>query len=162
MEIALVLRWLHVMGATVLIGTGAGIAFFMLISNRTNNAHLIAHTASIVVLADTVFTLSAVIVQPITGVLLALEIGWSLSEGWIVLSLFLYVLIGLFWLPVVWIQIQMRNLARQAAKADAPLPPRYHRLYRIWFLCGLPAFAMIVTIVWLMVSRPQIALPFLS
>ncbi|MBL4811468.1 MAG: DUF2269 domain-containing protein, partial [Rhodobacteraceae bacterium] len=144
METVLILRWLHVMGATVLIGTGAGIAFFMFISNRSNDAKLIAHTASIVVLADTVFTLSAVIIQPITGTLLALEVGWALSEGWIALSLILYLLIGLFWLPVVWIQLQMRNLARQAAVANAPLPARYHRLYRVWFLCGIPAFAMIM------------------
>ena len=87
MELVLVLRWLHVMGATVLIGTGVGIAFFMMISNRSKNAQLIAHTASTVVLADTVFTLSAVIVQPVTGILLAWETGWALSEGWIVLSL---------------------------------------------------------------------------
>jgi len=160
MEMVLILRWLHVMGATVLIGTGAGIAFFMLISNRTNNAQLIAHTASIVVLADTVFTLSAVILQPITGVLLALEMGWELSEGWIVLSVILYVLIGVFWLPVVWIQIQMRKLAYLAVRTDSPLPERYHRLYRIWFFCGIPAFLMIMAIVWLMVSRPAISVPF--
>lgn len=162
METVLALRWLHVMGATVLIGTGAGIAFFMLVSNRSNDAKLIAHTASIVVLADMVFTLSAAIVQPITGVLLALEVGWSLSEGWIVLSLLLYVLIGVFWLPVVWIQVQMRDLARAAADDEAALPARYHRLYRVWFLCGIPAFAMIMVIVWLMLARPAISLPYLG
>lgn len=156
----LFLRWTHVIGATVLLGTGAGIAFFMLMAHRTADAKIIAHTAGIVVVADTIFTASAAIIQPITGILLASATGWSLSEGWIVLSLLLYVFIGLFWLPVVWIQIQLRNMARQSASEGAPLPERYHRLFRIWFVCGFPAFAAILLLIALMLYRPAINLPF--
>ena len=100
------LRWAHVIGATVLLGTGAGSAFFMVMAHRTGDAKLIAHTAGIVVIADWIFTASAVVVQPITGTLLALEIGWPLTQGWVLWSLILYVFVGLFWLPVVWIQHQ--------------------------------------------------------
>ena len=158
MEWEIFLRWTHVIGATVLLGTGAGIAFFMVMAHRTKNAALVAHTASIVVVADWVFTASAVIVQPITGLLLMVEIGWPLSEGWIVLSLALYIFTGLFWLPVVWIQSQMRYLARAAAATDEPLPERYHRLYKIWFACGFPAFFAVLAIIWLMIDRPDITL----
>lgn len=154
------LRWAHVIGATVLLGTGAGIAFFMLMAHRTGDAKIIAHTAGVVVIADTLFTATAAIVQPITGILLANAMGWPLSEGWILLSLSLYVVIGLFWLPVVWIQIQLRNMARLSAVDGTPLPERYHRLYRIWFACGFPAFAAVLIIVWLMLYRPGITLPF--
>lgn len=157
MDWVLVLRWAHVIGATVLLGTGAGIAFFMVMAHRTREAALVAHTASVVVLADTVFTASAVVVQPVTGVLLARELGWSLSEGWIVASLALYVLTGVFWLPVVWIQIRLRDMARAAAEVGAALPERYFRLYRIWFACGFPAFFAVLTIVWLMLARPDLA-----
>ncbi|MBA1140580.1 DUF2269 family protein [Mesorhizobium neociceri] len=150
------LRWAHIIGATVLFGTGAGIAFFMLMAQRTGRAELVAHVAGTVVIADTIFTATAVIVQPITGVLLAQAVGWPLSEGWIVLSLLLYVVTGLFWLPVVWIQIRIRNLARQAASENAPLPPEEKCLFRIWFLCGFPAFAAVLAILWLMVTRPEI------
>jgi uncharacterized membrane protein len=152
------LRWLHIIGATVLFGTGAGIAFFMLMAQRTGRAELVAHVADTVVIADTIFTATAVIVQPITGVLLAQAVGWPLSEGWIVLSLLLYVVTGLFWLPVVWIQIRIRNLARQAVIENAPLPPEQKRLFRIWFACGFPAFAAVLGILWLMVPRPAIGL----
>ena len=152
------LRWLHVVGACVLLGTGAGIAFFMLMAHRTGQAALVAHTAGVVVVADTLFTATAAIVQPITGVLLALETGWPLSEGWIVLSLGLYVFTGVFWLPVVWIQLQMRDLARTAAEAEQALPEQYHRLFKIWFACGFPAFFAVMGIVWLMLVRPAIAL----
>ncbi len=152
-----VLTWLHVIGATVLLGTGAGIAFFMLMANRTNDAVLVAHTAGIVVIADWVFTATAAVAQPITGVLLALAIGWPLTEPWILLSMGLYVFVGCFWLPVVWIQRELRNIAREAVAAAAPLPDRYHRLYRIWFLCGFPAFFAVLLIFWLMITKPAFA-----
>ena len=150
------LRWAHIIGATVLLGTGAGIAFFMVMAHRTNDARLVAHTAGVVVRADWLFTATAVVAQPITGALLALEIGWPLTEGWILLSLALYVFVGCFWLPVVWMQHRMRDLAREAAGAGGSLPDRYHSLYRAWFLCGFPAFFGVLVIIWLMIARPAL------
>lgn len=152
------LRWAHVIGACVLLGTGAGIAFFMVVAHRTRDPRLIAHVAGTVVLADALFTLTAVVAQPVTGVLLAREIGWPLSQGWIAVSLLLYAITGLFWLPVVWIQLRLRDLAHEAARMRRDLPARYFALYRIWFACGFPAFASVLAIVWLMVARPAFAL----
>ena len=152
------LRLVHVVGATVLLGTGAGIAFFMVMAVRTRNPALIAHVAGTVVVADTLFTATAAVLQPVTGYLLVEAIGWSLWEGWIVLSLALYVLTGLFWLPVARIQMQLRDLARQAAADGGALPVEFDRLYRIWFACGFPAFAAVVAIVWLMLTKPDLAL----
>ncbi|MBO6639393.1 MAG: DUF2269 domain-containing protein [Roseitalea sp.] len=151
-----VLLFVHIIGACVLLGTGAGIAFFMVIANRSGEPALIAHTAGIVVLADTVFTASAVIVQPVTGVALAIHAGWPILEGWVLLSLALYVFVGAFWLPVVWIQWRMRQLAIAARDGGRPLPSAYHRLYRIWFACGFPAFAGVLAIVWLMITKPDV------
>jgi len=148
------LRWAHVIGATVLLGTGAGIAFFMVMAHRSKDVKIIAHTSHIVVVADWIFTASAVIVQPITGALLAREIGWPLLEGWVFWSLLLYVFVGLFWLPVVWIQHQMRSLARIALRDGTDLPQRYFRLFNTWFICGFPAFFGVLAIIWLMVSKP--------
>jgi uncharacterized membrane protein len=128
----------------------------MLMAHRTGEPALIAHTARIVVIADWVFTASAVVLQPITGALLAQALGWSWSEGWLVLSLVLYVLTGCFWLPVVWMQQRMRRLAAQAAREGAPLPSDYHHLYRAWFLCGFPAFLSVLAIIWLMLARPAL------
>lgn len=150
-----ILRFLHVMGAIVLLGTGAGIAFFMVVSNRSNDARLIAHVAGIVVLADTLFTATAAIFQPVTGYLLAREAGWPILQGWIAWSLLLYVFVGAFWLPVVWMQIRMRDLAVAARDTGAPLPEQYYRLFRWWFAFGFPAFAAMLTIVWLMLTKPS-------
>lgn len=151
-----ILRWLHIIGATVLFGTGAGIAFFMLMAQRSGRAEIVAHVAGTVVIADTIFTATAVVAQPITGVLLARAMGWPLSEGWIVLSVLLYIVTGLFWLPVVWIQVRIRDLARRAVREGAPLPDEERRLFRIWLACGFPAFGAVLAILWLMVTRPQI------
>ncbi|MGQ0659613.1 DUF2269 family protein [Sphingosinicella sp.] len=150
------LKFLHVVGAAVLLGTGAGIAFFMLMAHRTGEAAVIAATARIVVIADYLFTATAVVAQPITGILLAREVGYPLSEGWIVLSIILYLVTGAFWLPVVWMQAKMRDLAAEAAAAGAPLPAIYHRLFRLWFAFGFPAFAAVMAIFWLMISRPPL------
>ncbi|WP_420586400.1 DUF2269 family protein [Ruegeria sp.] len=154
MDPDLILRWFHVIGACVLLGTGAGIAFFMLIAHRTGDARFIAQTAGTVVLADMVFTATAVIAQPITGGLLAWRLGWPLTEAWLLASLILYAVAGAFWLPVVWIQMRMRALAQSAAEDGVPLPTAYHRLFRIWFACGFPAFAAVLAILWLMIARP--------
>jgi uncharacterized membrane protein len=150
-----ILLFLHTVGACVLLGTGAGIAFFMVVANRGGDPALIAHTAGIVVLADAVFTATAVIFQPITGYLLARTVGWSLTEGWILAALGLYALAGVFWLPVVWIQIRLRNLARAARDVQTPLPTAYRRLYRVWFACGFPAFFAVLAIIWLMIAKPE-------
>ncbi|WP_420403068.1 DUF2269 family protein [Nisaea sp.] len=151
-----ILRFIHVIGATVLLGTGAGIAFFMVVSNRSQDPRLIAHVAGIVVLADALFTATAVIFQPISGYLLAREVGWPILEGWVGWSLLLYIIVGAFWLPVVWMQIRMRDIAIAARDAGTALPAQYHRLYRWWFLFGFPAFGAVLAIVWLMLTRPSL------
>ncbi len=155
MDLYLVVKTLHVIGATVLFGTGAGIAFFMVMAHRTRRPELIAHVAGTVVVADALFTASAVVVQPITGAVLASMAGFPLLRGWIGLSLILYVITGLFWLPVVWIQLRLRDLARHAAAEGSALPDAYFRLYRLWFACGWPAFASVLGILWLMIAKPQ-------
>src|SRR5579872_1369105 len=130
------LKTLHVIGATVLFGTGMGIAFFMLMAHRTHNAALIAHILAIVVLADFVFTAAAVVMQPLTGAALAYWAGIPAFRGWLGVSLLLYLITGAFWLPVVWMQMRMRALARAAAHTRQPLPPAYFCLFRLWFAFG--------------------------
>jgi uncharacterized membrane protein len=150
------LKMVHVIGAAVLLGTGAGIAFFLLVAHLRGDPREIAGVARTVVLADFLFTASAVIIQPITGTWLAWSSGYSLHEGWIAASIGLYVVTGAFWLPVVWMQMRMRDLAVHAIKTDAKLPPEYYRLFRWWFAFGFPAFAAVLVIFWLMIARPPI------
>ena len=152
----LLLKYVHVIGAAVLFGTGAGIAFFMLMAHLTGKAATIAAVARIVVIADFVFTATAVVLQPLTGLALVWSVGYSLAEGWIVLSIILYLVTGAFWLPVVWMQMRMRVLAQRAAADGQPLPLAYHKLFWTWFAFGFPAFASVAGILWLMIARPVI------
>lgn len=148
------LLYLHVLGAMVLMGTGIGIAFFMAVANLGSDPARIAPVAAIVVLADTVFTAPAALLQPVTGTLLALDRGWPLTEPWLLAAVALYLVVGAFWLPVVWMQIRLRDMARTALAEGRPLPAAYHRLYRLWFACGIPAFAAMLAIIALMLTRP--------
>ena len=150
------LKYAHVLGAAVLLGTGAGIAFFMVVAHRTGDAAVIAAVARIVVIADFVFTATAVVVQPVTGAMLAYVVGYALWDGWLAASILLYLVTGAFWLPVVWMQMRLRDLAAEAARGRAPLPTQYHRLYRLWFAFGFPAFAAVLAIYWLMLFRPDL------
>jgi uncharacterized membrane protein len=119
------LKFVHIIGAAVLLGTGAGIAFFMLMAHLGGKPAVIAGVARIVVIADFLFTASAVVIQPITGVLLAREVGYSLFDAWIAWSIILYIVTGAFWLPVVWMQMQVRALSERAVAENTPLPARY-------------------------------------
>jgi uncharacterized membrane protein len=151
----LTLKLIHVLGSTVLFGTGLGIAYFMWMANRTGDPVAIANISRIVVIADALFIAAAVVVQPLTGWAMMLLSGFSLFHWWIKATLVLYVLVGLCWLPVVWIQIRMRDLAAAAARSGTPLPPRYHALYKIWFILGWPAFIGVIAIFALMLWKPH-------
>lgn len=158
MMLYFVLKYLHIVGAAVLLGTGAGIAFFMPAAHLGGKPSVIAGVARIVVIADFIFTATAVVVQPVTGSLLALHVGYSFWDGWIVWSMVLYVITGALWLPVVWMQMRLRDLASAAAADGSPLPDEYHRIFRLWFAFGIPAFVAVAAILWLMITKPQIAL----
>jgi uncharacterized membrane protein len=152
--IYLLLKYAHVLGAIVILGTGAGIAFYMLMAHRSGDSVFIARNAGVVVLADMLFTAAAIVAQPLTGWLLMRQDGFSLGDSWIAASLVLYAVAGAFWLPVVWMQIRMRDLAGAATASGAPLPPQYHRLFRLWFLFGFPGFGAVMAILWLMIAKP--------
>jgi len=149
-------KMIHILSGAVLFGTGAGIAFFMLRAHASRDAATVAGVARIVVLADFVFTATAVVVQPISGLILIVMQGYGLDEPWLMAAYGLYVITGLCWLPVVAIQLQLKRLAEQAAADGADLPPAYHRLYRLWFILGWPAFAAVLGIYWLMIAKPAI------
>ena len=151
----LLLKLVHVIGGAVLFGTGLGIAFFMVMAHRTGDPAAIAHTARIVVIADALFTATAVVVQPLTGWAMAVMVGYSTYHFWINATLVLYVFVGLCWLPVVWIQLRLRDLAAAAARDGTALPARYHSYFRLWFALGWPAFAGVLAIFVLMIWKPQ-------
>ena len=139
----------------MLFGTGLGIAFFMWMAHRTGDAGHIAHTARIVVIADAVFTATAVVVQPLTGVALAWMLRLLAVGVWIAVSLALYVLVGLCWLPVVWIQLRLRDLAAAAARDSRRCRRDITACSASGSALGWPAFVGVMAIFALMMWKPQ-------
>ncbi|MFO1469073.1 MAG: DUF2269 domain-containing protein [Steroidobacteraceae bacterium] len=154
MSLYAVLKTVHIVSSTVLFGAGIGTAFFKWIVDRSGNLAAIAVVAEKVVLADWLFTTPAILVQAITGVALALMLGYPMLKGWLLMAIGLYLLAGACWLPVVWLQMKMRDLARVSRDQVKPLDPQYWVYARIWFWLGVPAFTALVIVFWLMVAKP--------
>ena len=150
----LVVKWLHVLSSTLLFGTGIGSAFYMLFTSLSRDVRAIAVVSRYVVLADWLFTSTTVILQPLTGFYLIHLAGLPWTSRWIVWSIGLYLLAGACWLPVVWLQLKMRDMAAQAAATGVPLPARYWRYEKIWTALGFPAFIGLLVVYWLMVHKP--------
>jgi uncharacterized membrane protein len=148
----LAFKLLHIISSTVLFGTGIGTAFQMWMAHRSADTRAIATVAASVVRADFWFTTPAVIIQPLTGIILLRLAGYDPFAPWLVAAYVLYGVTGACWLPVVWIQMRLARLS--AAAGNGPLPDSYHRLFRLWFALGWPAFAAVLGIFWLMVEKP--------
>lgn len=156
MNLYLAIKWLHILSATVLFGTGLGIAFFKWMTDRSGDIRAIRIVSERTVYADWVFTTPAFVVQTISGLVLARLAGYPVLSGWVLYALVLYLFAGACWLPVVWLQIRMRDLARSADTGATGLPAQYWVYARIWFWLGVPAFAAFVGVFGLMVCKPVI------
>ena len=154
MSAYLLLKTLHILSSTLLFGLGAGSAYYALRAWRTGKVEVIAVTFKHLVFADWAFTATTAVFQPLSGIGLMHLAGWSLQQSWLQWTFGLYVLAGICWLPVVWLQIRMRALAQQAVEAGTPLPDLYWRYARWWEALGYPAFAAMVVVFYLMVAKP--------
>lgn len=155
MDLYSLVKTLHILSSTVLFGTGLGIAFFMFCSRHAKNIHEKYYATRFTVIADYLFTAPAVIIQPLSGLWLISHGGFDPMAFWLKATYALYMIAGVCWLPVVWIQIQLRHMAEQSAASGVDLPERYHRLFTIWFWLGWPAFISLLAIFYLMVAKPE-------
>lgn len=151
----LIVKWAHILSSTMLFGTGLGSAFYMFFASRTGDARAAAVVVRYVVIADFVFTTPTIILQPLTGFYLVRLAGFALDSAWIAWSIVLYLLAGACWLPVVWMQIRMRDMATEAARAGTELPPQYWSYLRAWVALGIVAFLSLVVVFYLMVAKPM-------
>jgi uncharacterized membrane protein len=149
----LVLKWLHILSSTVLFGTGIGSAFYLLLATLGRDARTVATVSAWVVVADWLFTTPTAILQPLTGWLMVRSVGMAWNQPWLVLSIGLYAFAIACWLPVVGIQLHLRDEARRNASAGERLSKRYWRLFTAWVVLGALAFVAFLGIFWLMVGK---------
>lgn len=147
-------KWLHILSSTFLFGTGIGSAFYLLFASVSRDVRAIAVVTRTVVLADWLFTTTTALLQPLTGFYLIRLAGFPVHSTWIRWSIILYVLALACWLPVVWIQIRMRAIARETVEKNVPLPMSYWRFFWTWVALGVPAFFAFVMVFYLMVAKP--------
>lgn len=152
----LTLKYIHIISATILFGTGIGSAFYMFMANLRGDIQGINFAVRHVVIADWIFTTPAVIIQFITGVWMAYLLDISLTEGWLFWALMLYVFVGFCWLPVVWLQIKMRDMVKIALENNSDLPSKYWIMNKWWVFLGSLAFPAVIVIFYLMVFKPNI------
>lgn len=153
MDSYLVLKLLHIISAVVVAGTGFGIAFFMFMASRSNDPRAIAVTARHVVLADRLFTAPAIALQLISGLLLMRILGYSFASPWFAAVIGLYALVAACWIPVLFIQRRMRNLAGELGANEA-VQHEFHDLMRKWTVLGIVAFTAVLVLFWMMVFKP--------
>lgn len=151
----LLLKWVHILSSTILFGTGIGTAFYLFMANRRGELAGIRFATRHVVIADWLFTTPAVVVQLATGIAMVLVLDLEFSQGWVFWALVLYFVVGICWLPVVWMQIKMRDMARDAEDNDKELPQQYWVLDKWWIMLGALAFPAVIMIFWLMVFKPE-------
>ncbi|NWB86157.1 DUF2269 family protein [Pseudomonas gingeri] len=154
MSAYLLLKTLHILSSTILFGLGAGSAYYALRAWRTGNVEVIAATFKHLVFADWAFTTTTAVFQPLSGLGLMYLAGWPIQQGWLMGSLGLFVLAGICWLPVVWLQIRVHRMAEQALHAGAAMPMQAETYMRWWFVLGWPAFLSFMAIFYLMVAKP--------
>jgi uncharacterized membrane protein len=154
MDLYLLVKTLHIISATIVFGTGIGIANFMFFGHRDGTADERAFAARMTVKADFLFTLPSVLIQPLTGAWLVWQGGFRWDESWLVLTYGLYLLAAACWVPVVVIQIRMKTMLAAKRRGEAFDEAGYDRLFRVWFVLGWPAFGGLIVIFWLMVAKP--------
>jgi uncharacterized membrane protein len=150
-----VVKWAHILSSTLLFGTGLGSAFYMFFASRTRDVRATAIVVRYVVIADWAFTTPTIILQPLTGFYLIHLAGFPVNAAWIVWSIVLYLLAGACWLPVVWMQIRMRDMAADAVRNSTELPANYWSYLRAWVALGIVAFLALVAVFYLMVAKPM-------
>lgn len=154
MDLYLFVKTLHIISATVVFGTGIGIAHFMFIGARSRHLHERAFAARMTVKADFLFTLPSVIIQPLSGAWLIWQGGFSWHDYWLVATYGLYLLAAVCWVPVVFIQMRMKGMLEAQQRGGVFDEAVYDRLFHRWFLLGWPAFGGLILIFWLMVTKP--------
>ncbi len=154
MDLYLTVKTLHIISSAILFGTGIGIAFFMWLSFFSNNLTEKLYAAKNTVLADKLFSFPAALIQPLTGFWLIVESGFNWNEYWLLLTYAIYIVAAACWIPVVWIQIQLKEILTKSINNKSELPNHYYKLFKIWFILGWPAFLGLIVVFYLMVTKP--------
>jgi uncharacterized membrane protein len=147
----------HVLSAAIIFGTGLGIAFFCWFGYRgalrSGDIGALRSVLRLTVIGDAVLTAPAVAFQAASGAMLVRGLGWPQLSDWSIAVWFLFAVAGACWIPVVGIQAHLSRTASRVPSIEW-LPRSFHLWFRVWFALGVPAFAAVIAIYWLMIAKP--------
>jgi uncharacterized membrane protein len=147
------IRLLHVVSSALMLGVGVGAFWFMLTTARSGKPTAIAVTTRNALRAEWFIAAPVALIQPLTGYLLMIQLGYSLRSMWFVAVVALYVIAGMCWIYVIKTELQLRRLA-ETHQSDSTMPTAYWLLLRRWTRLSICSFAGVLAIFWLMVFRP--------
>jgi uncharacterized membrane protein len=155
LDVIFAIKFVHMIAMAVMFGTWITIALFTLYAYRSGNTSVVALTAVFVVRAELTLMATAVALQPLAGIPLAVAIGARLDEYWLEVSEAVYAAVVAAWLGNLIIELRIRKLTQQAALDGAPLPAAYRRLFRLWSAITLAGLAGMTAIMALMIWQPH-------
>ena len=143
------LKLIHILSATLMIGTGLGSAFYLFFTYKKAKASTVKEVLKLVVLADSIFTLPSVIVQLITGIFLSNMMNMMFTKWfWIVIIVSVIVLV--LWVIAVFIQYKLKRLLDEKEEITS----QFHGLMKQWYYLGVFSFSGSIFLYYLMVYKP--------
>jgi len=147
------IRLLHIVSSALMFGVGLGAFWFMVTAARSGSPAAVAITTRNAVRAEWFIAAPVALIQPTTGYLLMVQLGYPLHSTWFYAVATLYIIAGMCWVYLVKAELKMRGLAA-AHSASIALPDEFGVLFRRWTWLALGSFAGVLGIFWLMVFRP--------
>jgi uncharacterized membrane protein len=147
------IRLLHIVSSALMFGVGIGAFWFMVTAARSGNAAAIAITTRNAVRAEWFIAAPVALIQPTTGYLLMVQLGYPLHSRWFAAVATLYVIAGMCWVYLVKAELTMRQLMAGHGAATEP-PAEFGPLFQRWMRLAMGAFSGVLVIFWLMVFRP--------
>lgn len=142
------LKLIHILSATLMIGTGLGSAFYLYLTYKKAQLSTVRDVLNLVIFADLIFTTPSVFIQIITGVMLSNVIGLTFTNWfWVVISVSFIVFV--LWVRAAFIQVKLKKLIAN----ETEIPEKFHQLMKVWFYLGIPSFLGSIFIYYLMVYK---------
>jgi uncharacterized membrane protein len=148
-------KFLHVLGAIILVGNVTVTAVWKVFADRTRDARVVAFGQRLVTITDWSLTAGGILLIIVGGYGAALTAGMNLfGARWLVWGQILFAISGIIWAAIlVPAQIRQARAARAFA-TGGEIPEGYRKDARRWLVWGVLATVPLVVAVWLMVWKP--------
>ncbi len=150
-----ILIFIHILGAVLFLGNIITAAFWKIVAEYRRDLQGIYNTARNVMVADFVFTLPGIVMLLVTGHILMVRMGLSLTRlSWVSVAYGIFIFSAILWTGILL--PSQRKMIRQAKEsiATGQLTAGYQRASMIWNVFGTVATLLPIVVLYLMVVKP--------